>query len=66
MVYGLSALNLAVLAIPLLFIIWRVLKAPIRLRTSDLALLVFLGVWAVIYGVCSLTGPYIFILAGAR
>jgi hypothetical protein len=66
MVYGLSALNLAVGAIPLLFIAWRVLKDPIRLRTSDLALLVFLGVMAVIFGVCALIGPYIFILAGVR
>jgi hypothetical protein len=43
-----------------------VLKAPIRLRTSDLAFLVFLGVMAVIYGICALIGPYILILAGAR
>ena len=41
MTYGLTALTVAVYSIPLLFVIWRLTKTSIRIRTRDL---VFLGV----------------------
>ena len=40
MAYGLAALSVALSAIPLLFVLWRVVKAPIRIWFP---LLFFLG-----------------------
>ena len=43
MTYGLTALTLAVYSIPLLFLIWRLTKTSIRVRTRDLVFLGALG-----------------------
>ena len=59
--YGLTALNVAVFAIPVFFILWTVLKPPVQLRTSHLAFAGFLGATTLIYGVYALI-----ILAGMR
>ena len=65
--YGLAALTVAVSAIPLLFVIWRVVKAPIRIWVP---LLFFLGLIVLIQGASELFGPgmtaLIYILAGVR
>ena len=65
--YGLAALTVAVSAIPLLFVIWRVVKAPIRIWVP---LLFFLGLIVLIQGASELIGPgmtaLIYILAGVR
>ena len=65
--YGLAALTVAVSAIPLLFVIWRVVKAPIRIWVP---LLCFLGLIVLIQGASELFGPgmtaLIYILAGVR
>ena len=66
--YGLAALTVAVSAIPLLFVIWRVVKAPIRIWVP---LLFFLGLIVLIQGASELIGPerimtLIGILAGVR
>jgi hypothetical protein len=65
-VYGLAALAVGISSIPLLFVLWRVIKAPIRTRD-----LVFLGLLALIFLIPSaseLIGPWvtnlIYILAG--
>jgi ABC-type transport system involved in cytochrome c biogenesis permease subunit len=68
-VYGLSALTVAIWLIPLLFVIWRWAKAPIRIR--DLVFLSLLGLIFLIQGVSALIGPnvmmgLIYILAGVR
>jgi hypothetical protein len=67
-VYGVTALTVAIWAIPLLFVIWRVAKAPIRIR--DLVFLGLLGLIFLIQGLSALIGPnvmmgLIYILAGA-
>jgi ABC-type transport system involved in cytochrome c biogenesis permease subunit len=67
-VYGLTALTVAIWSIPLLFVIWRWVKAPIRIR--DLVFLGLLGLIFLIQGVSALIGPnvmmgLIYILAGA-
>ena len=67
-VYGLTALSVAIWSIPLLFVIWRWVKAPIR--TRDLVFLGLLGLIFLIQGVSELIGPnammaLIYILAGA-
>ena len=68
-VYGVTALTVAIWAIPLLFVIWRWLKAPIR--TRDLIFLGLLGLIFLIQGASELIGPnvmmgLIYILAGVR
>jgi hypothetical protein len=68
-VYGLTALTVAIWLIPLLFVIWRWVKAPIR--TRDLVFLGLLGLIFLIQGVSELIGPnamtaLIYILAGVR
>ena len=68
-VYGLTALTVAIWSIPLLFVIWRWVKAPIR--TRDLVFLGLLGLIFLIQGVSELIGPnvmmgLIYILAGVR
>ena len=68
MTYGLAALTVAVSAIPLLFVIWQVVKAPIRIWVP---LLLFLGGILLIQGASELIGPerimaLIYILAGVR
>jgi hypothetical protein len=67
-VYGLTALSVAIYSIPLLFVIWRVAKAPIRIWVP---LLFFLGLILLIQGASELIGTdgwtgLIHILAGAR
>ena len=67
-VYGVTALTVAIWAIPLLFVIWRVTKAPIR--TRDLVGLGLIGLIFLIHWVGDLIGPntmmgLIYILAGA-
>ena len=67
-VYGLTALTVAIWSIPLLFVIWRWKKAPIRIR--DLVGLGLIGLIFLIQGVSALIGPnammgLIYILAGA-
>ena len=67
-VYGLAALSVAIYSIPLLFVIWRVVKAPIR---TWVPLLFFLGLILLIQGASELIGPdgmkaLIYILAGVR
>jgi hypothetical protein len=68
MTYGLAALTVAISSIPLLFILWRVVKAPIRIWVP---LLLFLGGILLIQGASELIGPerimaLIYILAGAK
>ena len=68
MAYGLAALSVALLAIPLLFVLWRVVKAPIWIWVP---LLFFLGGILLIQGASELIGPerimtLIGILAGVR
>jgi hypothetical protein len=65
MTYGLAALSVAIYSIPLLFVIWRVVKAPIRIWVP------FLGGILLIQGTSELIGPerimaLIYILAGAK
>jgi hypothetical protein len=43
MTYGLTALTLAVYSIPLLFVVWRLTKTSIRVRTRDLVFLGMIG-----------------------
>jgi hypothetical protein len=66
--YGLPALTVGISCIPLLFILWRVVKAPIRIWVP---LLFFLGLILLIQGAGELIGPegmtaFVYILAGAR
>jgi hypothetical protein len=68
MMYGLAALTVGISSIPLLFILWRVVKAPIRIWVP---LLFFLGLIVLIQGAGELIGPegmmaLIYILAGAK
>jgi hypothetical protein len=68
MTYGFAALSVAIYSIPLLFILWRVVKAPIR---TWVPLLFFLGLILLIQGASELIGPegmkaLIYILAGVR
>ena len=67
--YGLAALSVALSAIPLLFLLWRLAKASIGIR--DLVFLGLLGLIFLIQGVSELIGPnvmmgLIYILAGVR
>jgi hypothetical protein len=69
MTYGVAALAVGISAIPLLFILWRVVKPPIRIR--DLVFLGLLGMIFLIQGASELIGPdtimgLIYILAGVR
>ena len=66
--YGLAALTVGISSIPLLFILWRVVKAPIRIWVP---LLVFLGLIVLIQTASGLIGPegmttLIYILRGAK
>jgi hypothetical protein len=69
-VYGLTALSVAIYSIPILFVLWLVVKAPIRTRGA----LVFLGLIGLIFliqGLDAFIGPnvmmgLIYILAGVR
>jgi len=71
-VYALTALNLAIYAIPLVIVAYLVIKqaikAPIR---TWVPLLVFFGVFLLLHGANALIGPdsimgLIYILAGVR
>ena len=64
MAYGLAALSVALLAIPLLMVLWRVVKAPIRIWVP---LLFFLGLIVLIQSASGLRNddPH-YILAGAE
>jgi hypothetical protein len=67
-VYGLAALAVGISSIPLLFVLWRVVKAPIRISVP---LLLFLGGILLIQGASELIGTdgitaFIYILAGVR
>ena len=68
MAYGFAALTVAIWSIPLLFVLWRVVKAPIR--TRDLVFLGLFGLLFLIPVVDELIGPgitaLIYILAGVR
>jgi len=69
MTYGLAAWALGISSIPLLFILWGMVKSSIR--TRDLVFLGLLGLLFLIQGVSSLIGPnvimgLIYILAGVR
>ena len=71
MTYGLTALTVAIWSIPLLFVIWRLTKTSIRVRTRDLVFLGLLGLIFLIQVVSSLISPnatmgLIYILAGVR
>ena len=68
MTYGLAALSIGVWSIPLLFILWRVVKAPLR---TWIPVLVLLGLIVLIQGASRLIGPdgwigLIYILAGVK
>ena len=67
MMYGLAVLTVGISSIPLLIILWRVVKAPIRIWVP---LLFFLGGILLIQGASELIGPgmtaLIYILAGVR
>jgi hypothetical protein len=67
-VYGLAALAVGISSIPLLFVLWRVVQAPIRIWVP---LLLFLGGILLIQGASELIGTdgitaFIYILAGVR
>ena len=68
MTYPLAALSVGLVSLPLLFVVWRIVKAPIRIRTWDLVFLGLLGLIFLINGVGDFVGPWvtnlIFILAG--
>jgi hypothetical protein len=51
---GLAALTVGISSIPLLFMLWRVVKAPIRIGVP---LLLFIGLIVLIQGVSALIGP---------
>ena len=53
MMYGLAALSVALSAIPLLVLIWQVVKAPIRIWVP---LLCFLGLILLLHGASELIG----------
>ena len=66
MTYPLAALSVGLASIPLLFVVWRTVKAPVWTRV-----LVFYGLLGLIFfiqGVSELVGPWvtnlIYILAG--
>ena len=68
MMYGLAALTVGISLIPLLFILWRILKAPIRIWVP---LLFFIGLIVLIQGAGELIGPegmtaLIYMLAAAK
>ena len=68
MTYGLAALSVAPSAIPLLVLIWQVVKA---LSGSRVPLLCFLGLIVLLHGASELIGTdgwtgLIYILAGVR
>ena len=67
MMYGLDVLTVGISSISLLIILWRVVKAPIRIWVP---LLFFLGLIVLIQGASELIGPgmtaLIYILAGVR
>jgi hypothetical protein len=67
-VCGLAALAVGISSIPLLFVLWRVVRAPVR---TWVPLLFFLGVILLVQGTSELIGPdgmmaLIYILAGVR
>ena len=66
MTYPLAALSVGLVSIPLFFVVWRMVKAPIR--TRDLVFLGLLGSIFLIQGASELIGPWvtnlIYILAG--
>ena len=66
MTYPFAALSVGLALIPLLFVVWRMVKAPFR--TRDLVFLGLLGMIFLIVGVGDLIGPWvtnlIYILAG--
>ena len=66
MTYPLAALSVGLASIPLLFVVWRMVKAPIR--TRDLVFLGLLGMIFLMQGASELIGPWvtnlIYILAG--
>lgn len=49
-----TALNVAVFAIPIFFIAWTVLKPPVQLETSHLAVTGFVGAMTLVYGAYAL------------
>ena len=51
---GLAALTVGISSLPLFFILWRVVKAPIRIGVP---LLLFVGLIVLIQGVSALIGP---------
>ena len=64
--YGLTAVSVALVSIPILIVLWRVVTAPIRIWVP---LLFFLGGIFLIQGASELIGPerilaLIYILAG--
>ena len=69
-VYGLTALAVGIYSIPLLFVLWLVIKAPIRSRGT----VVFLGLLGMIFFInwgADLIDPHaimgvIYVLAGVR
>jgi len=67
-VYGLTALTVAIYSIPLLFVLWLVVKAPIRIGIGSWVFLGLLGMIFLINGVGDFVGPWvtnlIYILAG--
>ena len=68
MTYPLAALSVGLVSLPLLFVIWRMVKAPIRIGISGWVFLGLLGMIFLINGVGDFVGPWvtnlIFILAG--
>ena len=70
-VYGLAALAVGIWSIPLLFVLWRVVKAPKRAWIPLIPFLFLLGLVLLIQGASELIGPetimaLIYILAGVR
>jgi hypothetical protein len=67
MTYPLAALSVGLVSLPL-FVVWRLVKAPIRIRIWDLVFLGLLGLIFLINAVGDFVGPWvtnlIFILAG--
>ena len=67
MTFPLAALSVGLVSLPL-FVAWRLVKAPVRIRIWDLVFLGLLGLIFLINGVGDFVGPWvtnlIFILAG--
>ena len=68
MTYPPTALSVGLVSIPLLLVVWRVVKAPIRIGIWGWVFLGLLGMIFLINGVGDFVGPWvtnlIFILAG--